>query len=77
MGLVARINLYHAMLGFISAAIFTWPVMAAETASIPDFSGVWGRNMLLFEPPVSGPGPIINKNSAARWDVGATPALRR
>ena len=28
---------------------------------ISDFSGVWGRNMLLFEPPVSGPGPIINK----------------
>ena len=28
--------------------------------SVPDFSGAWGRNMFNFEPPDSGPGPIVN-----------------
>jgi hypothetical protein len=35
--------------------------MAADSgATIPDFSGQWGRDMLFFEPPPSGPGPVIN-----------------
>ena len=35
--------------------------MAADSGSaIPDLSGQWGRDMLFFEPPPSGPGPIIN-----------------
>ena len=32
---------------------------AAEHA-VPDFTGPWGRNMFNFEPPDSGPGPIVN-----------------
>src|ERR1700684_2710546 len=32
------------------------------TASIPDFSGIWGRPYLGFEPPLSGPGPVVNKS---------------
>jgi len=32
------------------------------TASIPDFSGVWGNPYLYgIEPPLSGPGPVVNK----------------
>jgi hypothetical protein len=31
-------------------------------ASIPDFSGIWGRPYLGFEPPLSGPGPVVNKS---------------
>jgi hypothetical protein len=32
------------------------------TASIPDFSGVWGSPYLYgIEPPLSGPGPVVNK----------------
>ena len=34
--------------------------MGAETAPIPDLSGTWGRNILFFEPPLSGPGPIVS-----------------
>jgi hypothetical protein len=36
-------------------------VIAADSGpSIPDFSGQWGRDMLFFEPPSSGPGPVVN-----------------
>ena len=34
---------------------------AAPVASIPDLSGIWGRNWFFFEPPLSGPGPIASK----------------
>jgi hypothetical protein len=34
---------------------------AATAASIPDFSGIWGRNWLFLEPPLSGPGPVVSK----------------
>jgi len=45
----------------VSAAAFVAPAMAAEGGSpIPEFSGQWGRDMLFFEPPASGPGPIVN-----------------
>jgi hypothetical protein len=30
-------------------------------ASIPDLSGIWGRNWFAFEPPSSGPGPVVSK----------------
>ncbi len=44
-----------------SAAAFVYPAMAADRSSpIPDLSGQWGRDMLFFEPPPSGPGPLIN-----------------
>jgi hypothetical protein len=33
------------------------------TASPPDFSGVWGNPYLYgIEPPLSGPGPVVNKS---------------
>jgi hypothetical protein len=36
------------------------PALAADNGSrFPDFSGQWGRDMLFFEPPPSGPGPIV------------------
>jgi hypothetical protein len=32
------------------------------TASLPDFSGAWGNPYLYgIEPPLSGPGPVVNK----------------
>jgi hypothetical protein len=41
-----------------------------SAASIPDFSGIWGHLSLPgFEPPVSGPGPVVNK-SRTRQVVG-------
>ena len=32
---------------------------ADEPLKYPDLSGQWGRDMLFFEPPPSGPGPVI------------------
>jgi hypothetical protein len=47
--------------GVISTVFLVWPITAAESAApIPDFSGQWGRDMLFFEPPSTGPGPIVN-----------------
>jgi hypothetical protein len=34
----------------------------AAAAGIPDFSGPWGRDVLYFEPPLSGPGPVVNRS---------------
>ena len=31
------------------------------SGSIPDLFGIWGRNWFFFEPPLSGPGPIVSK----------------
>jgi len=36
------------------------PAFADGTASIPDFSGTWGRNAFNLETPSSGPGPLRN-----------------
>src|ERR1700693_314021 len=56
---ITRNDFHRAVLG-LTAAIFVWPAFAAETTSIPDLSGIWGR-WFTFEPPSSGPGPIVSK----------------
>src|SRR5580765_2934338 len=44
-----------------SAAALALPANAVESgSSIPDMSGQWGRDMLFFEPPAAGPGPVVN-----------------
>ena len=44
-----------------SAVAFVAPAMATDSGSLlPDLSGQWGRDMLFFEPPPSGPGPFIS-----------------
>jgi hypothetical protein len=42
---------------------------AQNSASIPDYSGVWAHPMLGFENPVSGPGPVRN---LSRTPAGAS-----
>jgi hypothetical protein len=45
------------------AGVVAVPVLAQTPASkaIPDFSGVWAHPFLTgFEPPASGPGPVLN-----------------
>jgi len=39
---------------------------AQGAASIPDFSGIWSHPYIYpgFEPPASGPGPVVNKSRA-------------
>ena len=34
---------------------------AQGSGSIPDLSGAWGHNFLLFEPPSAGPGPVVTR----------------
>jgi hypothetical protein len=44
---------------------------AQSAASIPDFSGKWVHPYFPgFEPPASGPGPVLNKSRRARDGVG-------
>src|SRR6202521_1004595 len=50
-----------------AAALLSSSALAQEggqgTASVPDFSGVWGNPYLYgIEPPLSGPGPVVNKS---------------
>jgi hypothetical protein len=50
----------------VSAAAFIAPAMAADSGSpIPDLFGQWGRDMLFFEPPPSGPGPVVRADRKA------------
>ena len=49
-----------------AAALFASSAFAQErsqgTASAPDLSGIWGNPYLYgIEPPLSGPGPVVNK----------------
>lgn len=47
--------------GFAAALI--WPVLGAQSAApIPDLSGLWARPYIGFEPPLSGPGPVVNRS---------------
>src|SRR2546423_851699 len=41
----------------ISASAQTQP----SPPSIPDLASIWGRPLLPFEPPASGPGPVVSK----------------
>jgi mRNA interferase HigB len=47
---------------------------AQSAASIPDFSGIWAHPSLGFEPPLSGPGPVLNKS---RLPTGQSNLARR
>ena len=44
----------------VSSAAFTQE-RSQRPVPIPDFSGIWGRNWLFLEPPLSGPGPVVSK----------------
>jgi hypothetical protein len=49
------------MAGFVSAATLAWPAAATDkTTSVPEFAGPWARNSFNFEPPASGPAPLVN-----------------
>src|SRR5437016_566204 len=51
----------QAMIVLASVAMLVLPAAAAENA-IPDFSGLWARPYIGFEPPLSGPGPVTNRS---------------
>src|SRR5262245_56513120 len=64
-------------LALITTAMASWAVASApaqtakdpkqgvvpQSASVPDFSGLWSHPYLPgFEPPASGPGPVTNRS---------------
>src|SRR5882672_7082868 len=58
-----RTPILAAAAGFVAAAAFVCSALGAETAApIPNFSGHWARPYIGFEPPLSGPGPIVNRS---------------
>jgi len=60
-----------------SAAAFVTPAMATDSGSpLPGLSGQWGRDMLFFEPPPSGPGPVISAVRKADGAIVVPPAIR-
>ena len=39
------------------------PAAGGKQGTVPDFSGIWAHPYLTgFEPPLSGPGPVLNKS---------------
>jgi hypothetical protein len=47
--------------GLTSVGVFISPALGTEAAAIPDFSGIWSHPSFPgFEPPASGPGPVVN-----------------
>ena len=53
---------YSVALGSACAVVLISPVLAATALPVPDFSGVWARPYIGFEPPISGPGPVLNRS---------------
>jgi len=50
-------------LATLSLAPLVGPSLSAQTAApLPDLSGLWARQYIGFEPPVSGPGPVVNRS---------------
>ena len=62
----------------VGACAVLWPLGARSAAPIPDFSGIWGRNSVDYEPPPSGPGPVMNKTRTFYMRIGddANPILK-
>ena len=63
----------------VSACLLAWPALSATNAgSNPDFSGIWGRTSVDFEPPPSGAGPVMNKTRTFYMRIGddANPILK-
>jgi hypothetical protein len=63
MGVSSRTIILGPMVGFVSTIAFVWLALGAEAAApTPDLSGHWARPYIGFEPPLSGPGPIVNRS---------------
>jgi hypothetical protein len=49
--------------GLLAASVLVLPAMGTDSGTpIPDFSGLWARPYIGFEPPETGPGPIVNRS---------------
>ena len=54
----------------LAASLLFGPMNAQGAAPAPDFSGVWGRTSVDYEPPPSGPGPVMNQTRTFYMRVG-------
>jgi hypothetical protein len=64
-------HLIASLVASAAACLLVWPATNAKSAApTPDFSGVWGRNSVDFEPPPSGPGPVMNKTRTFYMRIG-------
>lgn len=63
---------------FAALPLLLGPVAGGAAPAIPDFSGVWGRTSVDYEPPPSGPGPVMNKTRTFYMRIGddANPILK-
>jgi hypothetical protein len=58
----AKGNLQILTAGVLCTSAFVFAVHSPAAAQvIPDLSGQWGRNTGFFEPPPSGPGPVVSR----------------
>src|SRR3569832_1676578 len=55
---------------FTGSCMLLLPTAGESAAPIPDFSGIWGRNSVDYEPPPSGPGPVMNKTRTFYMRIG-------
>jgi hypothetical protein len=65
-----------------TAALFSTAALAQQTSqgtgAIPDFSGIWAHPYLPgFEPPASGPGPVLNKSRVLTGPQAGRSAVNR
>ena len=51
---------FSAATGLVVASICSWPMTGAEKEAVPDLSGLWARQAFVYEPPSSGPRPLVN-----------------
>jgi hypothetical protein len=55
----------------IAASVMVLAAFGVTAApAVPDFSGVWGRTSVDYEPPASGPGPVMNKTRTFYMRIG-------
>jgi hypothetical protein len=50
----------RAWIAAAAAPVLLTPAHVQSASAVPDFAGPWGRTTLDYEPPRSGPGPILN-----------------
>src|SRR5689334_9761647 len=65
MGAGMRRNLFFAISLAVTAGVALLETAAYGAASIPDFSGRFGRNAFNFEPLPNGPQPVTNLSRMA------------
>jgi hypothetical protein len=53
-----------------AALLLCASAVSAASPAVPDLSGVWGRTSVDFEPPPSGPGPVMNKTRTFYMRIG-------